>query len=359
MNTINKKVLSLQYIPQTILHREEEIKTILKILKPIKESIVTNNIIIYGPTGTGKTTVLRNLERMVDVDYIYLNARYYNTSYRALSKILNEEDKLGYTISHLISKLKSIEKPMIIAIDEIDFVKDLDDLLYILSRINEEKQHPISLIMATNSINLKSRLDSRTLSSLSDIQIVFKPYNASQIRDILIQRVELSIGDRYEEGAINKIAAIAAQENGDARYALKLLSKAIELAENDEILKIEHVDKALEILEYDLVAEVIKTLPLNLQIVLYSLAKSSLQKPKLSDDSNIISINDAYSNYSKYSIDIFKKKPKSLKWFKNYLIELENLGLVMHLATKKGNREISLYVRLGVNPKDILKFFEK
>ena len=48
----DKKALQSSYIPETILHREEQIKQIANILAPSLKGDKTSNILLYGKTGT-------------------------------------------------------------------------------------------------------------------------------------------------------------------------------------------------------------------------------------------------------------------------------------------------------------------
>jgi len=90
-------------------------------------------------------------------------------------------------------------------------------------------------------------LDPRVRSSLSEEEIIFPPYNALQIQDILKQRAEKAFKENaVEAGVIEKCAAYAAKEHGDARRALELLRIAGELAERNNFDKVgmRHIDEA-------------------------------------------------------------------------------------------------------------------
>ena len=72
-----------------------------------------------------------------------------------------------------------------IVLDEIDKLvkKSGDDTLYNLTRINSDlKRSKVSIIGISNDLSFKDFLDPRVLSSLSEEEIVFPPYNAPQTR---------------------------------------------------------------------------------------------------------------------------------------------------------------------------------
>ena len=125
--------------------------------------------------------------------------------------------------SKLLLTLKVL---LIVVLDEIDFlVKERgDDLLYDLTTIKENlKLSRVSIIGISNDLQFKENLDARVLSSLSEEEVVFRPYSATELYDILQARSVLGFLDRVlAKGALNLCSALAASEHGDARRALDL-----------------------------------------------------------------------------------------------------------------------------------------
>ena len=127
-----------------------------------------------------------------------------------------------------------LERVVVIMLDEIDKLveKSGDDTLYNLSRMNSELQKSkVSIIGISNDLKFTDFLDPRVKSSLGEEEIVFPPYDANQLRDILQFRADIA----FKPGALTDeviplCAAFAAQEHGDARRALDLLRTAGELA---------------------------------------------------------------------------------------------------------------------------------
>jgi cell division control protein 6 len=172
--------------------------------------------------------------------------------------------------------LEATQAILIVALDEIDaLIKDRgDNLLYELTRINETlTRSKVSVIGISNDLRLKEFLDPRVFSSLSEEEMVFRPYDASELRHILLERSELSFQEgSLSESALSVCSALAAAEHGDARRALDLLRVAGEVAERrgETVITEEHVREAEKRIEHNRVTEAVKNLTLHSKLVLLS-----------------------------------------------------------------------------------------
>jgi cell division control protein 6 len=250
---------------------------------------------------------------------------------------------------------------LIILLDEIDMIKgkDLNDLMYQLIRMNDELTGGhVSIIGLSNDMKLKKRLDPRSLSTLCEEERVFPPYNAIQIKAILKQRVSAAFQDDIVDAStISKIAAYAAQD-GDARYALRLLRKAGDLAESLGAEKVfpEHVESAKKAVEDDIMGEAMKNLPEHQQIVMYSIAALAIQggmQKRLSgiSEGDLFTgeVFEAYETYCR----ALSRNPRTIRQFSQYLSELEMLGFITTAMSGKGIRGNTRLIRLGYPPEDI------
>lgn len=297
----NRDVLRHDFIPAYLPHREEQAQRIGGILAPVLRGSKPSNIFIYGKTGTGKTAVVKYVldklvrksrEVHVSVEVCYVNCRIAGTDYRVLSQLCESIGlhipftglAVGEVFDRFKEALESKRIPLITVLDEVDaLIKARGDaVLYELTRINENlKFGRVSILGISNDLRFKELLDPRVLSSLSEEEVVFRPYSAPELRDILQQRSKLAFLDgALVVGIINLCSALAAAEHGDARRALDLLRVAGELAERngERYVKEEHVRQAQEKIEQDRVVEVLKTLPLHSKLVLcsvYSMKKAN------------------------------------------------------------------------------------
>ena len=301
----DREVLRHSYRPQILPHRKPQIDNVASILAPSLRNETPSNILIYGKTGTGKTACVRyvgsELEKASSnmgtiCRFVHLNCEVIDTQYRVLAQIaknldgMNEvsSDKIrthipmtGWPTDQVYAELKNQLEigggVLVIVLDEIDKLvkKSGDDTLYNLTRINSDlKNSKVSIIGISNDLSFKDFLDPRVLSSLSEEEIVFPPYNAPQLIDILAQRSDAAfVEGAIAEDVIPLCSALAAQEHGDARRALDLLRISGELADRDDSNQVnaEHVKQAQAKIETDSMIECIATLPTQSKLILFSM----------------------------------------------------------------------------------------
>ena len=373
-------VLSPHYVPKELPFREHHLNEVRTVLSPALKGQKPRNLIIYGKTGTGKTcTVKRVMEDFVEIakekeaSIHYVNCRIYNSRYRILQKVLKnyvpELEKAGFGLPFLYETLvetASKGEQMVIVLDEIDMIKDLDELVYTLTRSNDEITNGgVSIIGISNKLSFKDSLDPRSRSSLYETETIFQPYTAEQLQKILEQRVKEGFEDNVvETSAINLAAAITSQESGDARYALKLLNKAGELAEQNGQEKVtdHEVEAARNTVEIDLTLETISTLPQMHQMVLYaigSLAASGSKYSRLEGVENgFLFSGEVYEEYERIC-NRTKKRARSSRWYKEYLNDLEVLGLITTTPSGKGVRGQTTLIRLGPKPETMMPILQR
>lgn len=289
----NREVLRHDYLPDNLPHREEQIKRVGETVAPVLKGARCSNIFIYGKTGTGKTAVakyvLNRLEAKAKevnapVKFCYVNCRLAGTEYRVFANLCQSLGlhvpftglSAGEVFDRFRANLDSSKLIFIIALDEVDaLIKDRGDiLLYELTRINENLcKSKVSLIGISNDLRLKEFLDPRVLSSLGEEEIVFRPYDADELKNILSERAQLAFrAGALSEGAVSLCAALAAAEHGDARRALDLLRVAGEVAERKDANMVveEHVREAEKRIEHNRVVEALGNLTLHSKLVILS-----------------------------------------------------------------------------------------
>ncbi len=378
---INKKALQANYIPKTILYRKKQIEEIAGVLAPCLRMEKPSNLFIYGKTGSGKTLSVKHTtdeimkiakEKNLNLMVFYLNCklkRVADTEYRLIAQLARDfgeevpatglpTDEIYKIFINALNKNKIL---LVIILDEIDHLvgKMGDGILYNLTRLNSElKNSEISIIGISNDLQFTNYLDPRVKSSLSEEELTFPPYNAIQLCKILGQRASLTFNKGVvDEGVIEKCAAYAAREHGDARRALELLRVAGEIAErkSEPKILIKHIDEAEDKIEKDRVLDIISTQPKQQQSTLYSILLICNGNHKNSP----IFTGEIYEKYK----DVCVKSglnPLTQRRVSDIIAELDMLGIINAKVISKGRhgrtREITLAVPTTTLPKiqDIL-----
>lgn len=379
----DKSVLQSNYNPDIIQHREEYIKDIAKILAPALRKERPSNLFIYGKTGTGKSLCVSHVinkikniasAREIPLEIISINCKLRkvaDTEYRILLEIIKQLGKempsTGISTNELYKELYELidanKKTVLLILDEIDSLirKAGDEILYNLTRINPElKNSEISIVGITNDLTIMDAVDARVKSSLNEEEIVFLPYNAVQIQDILKDRSFKAFqeGVLHEE-VIPRCSAYAAREHGDARRALELLRFAAELAEREGVGKVmpEHIDNADKKGERNRIIDIIKSQPKQFQLVNYAIIKTSMkEKHNLVTNMKSLFIEPTttgavYDYYNKLAKDL-GVTTLSLRRISDIIIELDVLGLINFKIVSKGRYGRTRYITIGL-PKSL------
>lgn len=381
----DRNVLSPHYVPDVLPFREKEMERIMVAVAPALAGQRSRNLFVYGKTGTGKTCTVRRVMQQFEAQKsgaksCYINCRMYNSRYRVIQKLakefMPELDKSGFGLNTLYEKLveyvQGLGHPVVVVLDEVDMVRDLDELIYTLTRINDELHGgSLSIIGITNRLSFKDALDPRSRSSLCETEMVFVSYTAHQLQAILRQRTERGFKPgALQESATNLASAIAASETGDARYALKLLLKAGELADEKKLDKISdrEVEEARRNVDVDLATETIATLPVHQQLVLLAVCNLSIEGQRYqrlgekpagdgAEEPHLMS-GEVYEEYSRLCRH-YRKPKRSARWYREYLNDLEMLGLITTVESGRGMRGHTRLIRPGYVPEQMKAIIEK
>ena len=365
----HREILRESYVPPRLPHREHQIRQVAEVLAPALRGDVPSNLLIYGKIGTGKTAVVaqvrQDVQRRTDLSseivFITVNCGNLDTAYSLLQTIGNtfatteaERIPTGWSMDRVQAAMRQLMDARggieILVLDEIDrlVARSGDGVLYTLSQLNTELQSARLVIVGiSNDLKFTNNLDARVRSRLNEEKILFPPYDAMQLQDILRERAKEAFRDGVvDAGVIERCAAYAALENGDARRALALLRLAAEMAERDRAKRItsDHVVKAKSRLELDIIVECCRTLPPHCKVLLYAILQSFERRR------GGVLTGEVYESYTKLSQRL-GLPPLHARSISNYLSELENLGLIRATIVSRGRggrtREIVVDVPLG------------
>jgi len=296
--------------------REKQLTRIISHLAPVLDNAHPPSALIYGPTGSGKTVslihVLSSFRKVAKRHGILFQYRYIDltspkTYFAALNEVAialdnsNRKYRKGIPVEYMHDKIRSSLKEyngfLVLLIDEADNITPNPDAFLTFLGKTLPRQVPCRLIFIflTNRLDWEKMLDPRILSFLKKTDIIFEPYDAVDLLEILKLRSDKALrGDKVSMAALKKVAAYASRETGDARKAVELLSKSVRVAEETSgFLGEKEVDIAEERLEIDKSTELIEALATQQRVALqacYYLLKSKKLK---------VNSGQAYDAYAK------------------------------------------------------------
>lgn len=241
---IDEQPLTETFIPTRLLHREGQLKEIVRHVEPALHSKDSRNVLVVGNTGTGKTSLIKwILKEHFERKHAYVNCLNARSEHKILENILVQ---LGHVIpenkptDYLAQKFaKKVGNNIIVCLDEVDQVKD-DRILQTLSTLQ------CGLVLITNRAFFSDVIDDRLRSRLFLAEVEFPSYRTSEVIDILKDRIRYAFAPDSISHRLTEL--IAVWSNGDARVALQTLRAAAKIADTkkrDEI-SIEELKEAFK-----------------------------------------------------------------------------------------------------------------
>jgi len=366
----NREALDPSFIPDELPHRDAEIEKIAGLTACALKGDVPPNFLCYGMTGTGKTATIRYVSQKLAQHcdskppwWIYINCNVVSTPYRVLAHIYNTisgKEKIpptGLPKDIIFKKLLGLLDLCIntnvcfLVLDEIDILiekKGGNEILYDLTRLNENLDLcRANVIGISNKLKFKDYLDPRVKSSLGQEELVFHPYNANELSDILEKRAKVAFQEGViNEGVIKLCAGLAAKEHGDSRKALQLLRKAGENSERNQRAFISELDvnKAQQDIEKDNVVEYILGMPLQSQLTLTAIYLMR----KYSRD-NIITSGEIYDIHLELTNKLTNTKLLTKRRISDYINELALAGIITATTRSMGHYGRTKIITLDID----------
>jgi cell division control protein 6 len=289
----NEKILDPRYIPDALQCRDDEIGKLSRIIvRRVSNNIVPKHLMIVGPTGSGKTVCVKRVmgkikdQKGVLCSYLVADTSIYQILKTVAANFGIETSNRLINTNEYWTKIEERVKGNIglIILDEIDkmLIKNRNEVYSLIYKFTRDPN--ICLIGITNDYDIRQKItDARDQSSYLYVDVTFPAYDAIQLRDILEYRVEQAFyPDALNPEVIPLCAALAAKRNGDARYALDLLSTAADLCEEEGRTAVteEDVRRAQRLAEVSLLRREVVRLSPHQKVLLESVySKEERQSP--------------------------------------------------------------------------------
>ncbi|KAF5690011.1 origin recognition complex subunit 1 [Fusarium denticulatum] len=249
---IARSRLHVSSVPTSLPCREGEFSLVYSHLEAAISDGTGNCIYISGTPGTGKTATVREvvsrLEEAVGSDelddfiFVEINGMKItdpHQSYTLLWEALKgERASPAQALDHLerdFSNPSPRRIPCVVLMDELDqLVTKNQAVMYNFFNWPTLRHSRLIVLAVANTMDLPERTLSNKISSrLGLTRITFPGYNHEQLMKIIQSRLEGVPGNIVDPDAIQFASRKVAAVSGDARRALDICRRAVELAEAD------------------------------------------------------------------------------------------------------------------------------
>ncbi|MEM4518859.1 MAG: ORC1-type DNA replication protein [Sulfolobales archaeon] len=377
----SKEKLYPEYLPNSLPHRENELKTLTNIFKPmlLTPGSISHKAMIVGGIGTGKTVTARIFgkeftqiakRRGLNISYVHVNCHRDRTLFEVVNEAVRQlrlpVPQRGLSVrevlNYMLDLIDSENLYVILALDEFDYFINVagSDAIYFLIRVYDEfpdKVKRLNFIFISKSATSLSMLDPTTESYLMKNLVMFNPYTSRELYDILKFRADESIFEgAVSDDVLRYISDTIGSDKGgpgNARAALEILLIAGEIAEREGVMTIslDHVRKACSIVEPN-------TVMLNDALPYLSFHELLTLKAVVTA---LMESGDPYVNtgiveeiYNKLCEEYGVEPRKHTKLYE-YIVNLKKLGILISSTSLKGRKGRSTYISISLIPLNIIK----
>jgi cell division control protein 6 len=348
---VDETILYDSWTPDELPERDTELDDLHDALAPAARNASPHNTFVYGKTGQGKTVgvnyKLENLQGFatdndIDLSIVHYSCAKDNTSYQVASNLVKElsgSKPRGYdkktVFDRLYEELQDLGGTVIIVLDEIDSIGTDDDILYELPRARANghlEDMWVSVIGISNDFEFRDNLSPKVKDTLCDEEIHFAPYDANELRSILRRRADKAFHDDVlKEDVIPMCAAMAAQDKGSARQAIRYLYKAGELASNggSDVVTKDHVRSAEEAIERKSIEKGIRDLTTQDHLALTAVLSLEIERKTPARTKTV------YSRY-KMIAEAIEADSIAMRRVRDHLHDLDLAGVVNGVKRNQG-----------------------
>jgi Cdc6-like AAA superfamily ATPase len=300
-------VLSQLCFPEKIVCREGEIKEIERHLYSSRQGKSIHNVLIFGPAGSGKTTIAKWLMRKFFAhNSAYVNCWEQRSKHKIFQEILQQVGSIVHgreSTSDLAKKLEKLKRKPVIFLDESDQMET--DALYSIGRNSS------GVVMISDRPFSEFKVDDRIRSSLFIKEIALKPYSSQDLIEILKYRLREEYEEEMDEDSLFLIASIS---SGDARIAIQTLKFAMHEARSEN---------RVQLTSEDIIRAVRSSASYKSSCLLSSLNEHQKKIYEILKRSRMMDSGKLFDEYCRTVKDHVVDRA-----YRNYIGKMEQLGLV-------------------------------
>lgn len=127
---------------------------------------------------------------------------------------------------------QKVRVPILLLLDEIETLMTKDqEILYTLFEWARLPTAKLVIVGIANMLDLAERVHQKINSRIGTNRIIFSPYQPSQLKEILLQKMQHDLHFFEDESVIDYIAKKVGSSKGDARLTFEVCSRSLRFAE--------------------------------------------------------------------------------------------------------------------------------
>ncbi|EFW21183.1 Origin recognition complex, subunit 1 [Coccidioides posadasii str. Silveira] len=261
-----RNLLHVSTVPDSLPCRDAEFCTVYDSLRVAITEGTGTCIYISGPPGTGKTATVRDViahlnaavmsEEMDDFIFVEINGMKVTDPHQSYSLLWEALKGDRVSPSHALGLLEREfsrpsprRVPCVVLMDELDqLVTKNQSVMYNFFNWPALRHSHLVVLAVANTMDLPERTLSNKISSrLGLTRITFSGYKHQELMEIIGSRLENVPGNIVDSDAIQFASRKVAAVSGDARRALDICRRAVEIAEQaSEALQMKNNSHSLD-----------------------------------------------------------------------------------------------------------------
>jgi origin recognition complex subunit 1 len=245
-----RSTLHVSSVPLSLPCRDTEFSTVYTYLHSAITSGTGACLYISGTPGTGKTATVREViaqlhsavldSELDDFNFVEINGMKVTDPYQSYALLWEalKGDRVSPShalslLSHEFSHPSPRRIPCVVLMDELDqLVTKNQSVMYNFFNWPALRHSRLIVLAVANTMDLPERTLSNKISSrLGLTRITFPGYTHTQLMNIISARLEGVPGNLVDPDAVQFAARKVAAVSGDARRALDICRRAVEIAE--------------------------------------------------------------------------------------------------------------------------------